>query len=82
MTCAAVRRRTVGALSGGVIVEGNRRLAEIGGLTVTTLPCRHFPQVSIPAVLAQYIRSAGAPRPWSLRRIQRREEARKIVARG
>ncbi|HUO67349.1 MAG TPA: alpha/beta hydrolase [Gammaproteobacteria bacterium] len=53
---------TVGGLSGSTpLVEGNRRLADVGGIEIGLLPCRHFPQVSIPDRLAQHIR-AGVPR--------------------
>ena len=50
---------TVGALTKGSVVEGNRRLAQVGGIAVTTLPCSHFPQVSIPELLAGHIRDAA-----------------------
>lgn len=48
---------TVGKLSGDLILEGNRQLADIGGIRIGFLPCRHFPQVSIPDQLAEHIRA-------------------------
>ena len=51
---------TVGALSGVTpLIEGNRRVANTAGIPIELLPCRHFPQVSIPERLAQHIRASA-----------------------
>jgi pimeloyl-ACP methyl ester carboxylesterase len=51
---------TVGSLGGSTpLLEGNRRVADIGGVEIKFLPCKHFPQVSIPGQLAQHIRASA-----------------------
>jgi pimeloyl-ACP methyl ester carboxylesterase len=51
---------TVGSLSGSTpLLDGNRRVADVGGIRVELLPCRHFPQVSIPDQLARHIRASA-----------------------
>lgn len=52
---------TVGTLSDQAAFGGNFALAEAADLTVGGLPCRHFPQVSIPAALADHITAATMP---------------------
>ena len=51
---------TIGGLSPADRFIDNKRVAAAAGLHVGTLPCRHFPQVSIPDVLANHI--AGVTR--------------------
>ena len=41
------------------ILAGNRKLADVADLPIGFLPCRHFPQVSIPEQLAAHIRDAA-----------------------
>ena len=49
---------TVGSIGGvNPLHELNRQVAGIGGIRIELLPCKHFPQVSIPARLAQHIRT-------------------------
>jgi pimeloyl-ACP methyl ester carboxylesterase len=50
---------TVGSLSGELMLAGNRGLADIGGIRIEFLKCRHFPQVSIPDELAEHIRASA-----------------------
>jgi pimeloyl-ACP methyl ester carboxylesterase len=51
---------TVGGLSGVTpLIDGNRRIAAIGGIAIEVLPCRHFPQVSIPDLLARHLRASA-----------------------
>lgn len=52
---------TVGSLSDANHVASNLELAATAGLRVNTLFCRHFPQVTIPAVLAAHIAENTAP---------------------
>jgi hypothetical protein len=40
---------------------GNVQLAAILGIQVGLLPCKHFPQVSIPDRLADHIRRSASP---------------------
>lgn len=51
---------TIGGLTPPEFVAGNLEVAAAAGIQVTTLPCRHFPHVSVPDVLAEHIaRYAG-----------------------
>jgi pimeloyl-ACP methyl ester carboxylesterase len=54
---------TVGSITGGgPILEGNRKIADIGGIAIEFLSCKHFPQVSIPDLLADHIRMSARKR--------------------
>jgi pimeloyl-ACP methyl ester carboxylesterase len=50
---------TVGALSPTGAFFENVTTACQAGIPISLLPCRHFPQVTIPATLAEHIRSAA-----------------------
>lgn len=50
---------TIGALFPVQVFFSNVRMAHQAGIAIDTLPSRHFPQVSIPAVLAAHIRDAA-----------------------
>lgn len=50
---------TIGGLSPAIAVLGNIEAAHAAGIPVRPLMCRHFPQVSIPAVLAGHIAAAA-----------------------
>jgi pimeloyl-ACP methyl ester carboxylesterase len=59
-----LRRRpitwTVGGLTGSTpLIDGNRRVADVGGIRIELLPSKHFPQVSIPDQLARHIRASA-----------------------
>lgn len=62
---AAIQSRpitwTIGALTERAVMQSNIDLAQAAGLDLGTLPCRHFPQVSIPDALAAHIKTATAP---------------------
>ncbi|MEY9148746.1 alpha/beta fold hydrolase [Bradyrhizobium elkanii] len=50
---------TIGELFEVKMFFSNVRLAHQAGIDLGTLPCKHFPQVSIPGVLAEHIRAAA-----------------------
>ncbi len=52
---------TIGGLTPAAMFLGNVKLACAAGIDIGLLPCRHFPQVSIPDVLAGHIRAATLP---------------------
>jgi hypothetical protein len=51
---------TIGGLTPAMTFLDNVVLAVKAGLTVDTLICKHFPQVSAPDMLAQHIRTHAA----------------------
>jgi pimeloyl-ACP methyl ester carboxylesterase len=53
---------TIGSLSEKTMLQSNINLAESAGIQMGTLPCRHFPQVSIPDRLASHIAAATQAR--------------------
>ena len=50
---------TIGALFEVRVFFSNVVFAHQAGIAIGTLPCRHFPQVSIPGLLAAHIRGAA-----------------------
>lgn len=48
---------TIGALFEVAVCFSNVRLAHRAGIAIDILPCKHFPHVTIPDVLAQHIRA-------------------------
>ncbi len=50
---------TVGHPPVEALYTGNRKVADVAGIPIGFLPCRHFPQVSIPNELAAHIRAAA-----------------------
>ncbi|WP_202931600.1 alpha/beta fold hydrolase [Mycobacterium neumannii] len=50
---------TIGGLSPAATFLDNVVLAVRAGISITTLMCKHFPQVSTPDVLAEHIRAAA-----------------------
>jgi pimeloyl-ACP methyl ester carboxylesterase len=50
---------TIGGLTEVRRFFNNVRLSRSAGLDLNLLPCKHFPQVSIPALLAEHIKSAA-----------------------
>jgi pimeloyl-ACP methyl ester carboxylesterase len=52
---------TIGGLFEVHLFFSNVQLAHRAGLDIGFLPCRHFPQVSIPERLADHIRNASRP---------------------
>lgn len=53
---------TIGGLMEARLFFSNVRLARAAGLDLDLLPCKHFPQVSIPERLADHIRNAALVR--------------------
>ena len=62
ITNNTIKRRpvdwTIGALSLAGAFFGNVVMAVEAGIPISLLPCRHFPQVSIPEELAEHIKSS------------------------
>lgn len=50
---------TIGGLTPAMVFFSNVQLATSLGISVGLLPCKHFPQVSVPKVLADHIRSSA-----------------------
>ncbi|QBR01661.1 alpha/beta fold hydrolase [Paraburkholderia pallida] len=50
---------TIGGLFEVRLFFGNVQLAQRAGLDIGLLPCKHYPQVSIPGLLADHIRKAS-----------------------
>lgn len=51
---------TIGGLTEARFFFSNVRLSRRVGIDLELLPCKHFPQVSIPAILADHIRAAAS----------------------
>lgn len=52
---------TIGGLNPAAMFFGNLKVAWHAGIEPSLLPCKHFPQVSIPDVLAAHIRQSTLP---------------------
>jgi hypothetical protein len=51
---------TIGGLNPAAMFFDNVVLAVQSGCPITPLPCKHFPQVSAPGMLAEHIRASTA----------------------
>ena len=51
---------TIGGLTPAMTFFSNVQIAATLGISVGVLPCKHFPQVTIPDVLADHVRQSAS----------------------